>query len=97
MTDKLRQLRPHITIHDVEAYKREILASTVLVKIEVAASILSCSEDTVVRRIKDGRITAYNENARIENGELKVSQGTRLLASELQEYVRSIRINKDLW
>jgi hypothetical protein len=97
LTDKKRQFHPHITVHDVDAYKREILATTVLVKIEVAASILSCSEDTVIRRIKDGRITAYNESARIENGELKVSQGTRILASELQDYVRSIRIEKNLW
>jgi len=53
--------------------------------------------DTVQRRIRDGRLTAHNEHARVENGEMRISQGTRILASELQEYVRSMRIAKESW
>lgn len=94
---KSNRIAPHITFSDIETYKREILSSTVLIKIPDAAAILSVSEDTVIRRIKDGRLTAHNEHAAIVDGSMRVSQGTRILAADLQAYVRSIRIDKSLW
>lgn len=78
-----------ITRQDVLAYKREILEQTVLVAPAEAATMLSCSERTVHRMVRDGEVHAYGRN--------KGSRGLRLLASELREYVRSIKIDKDFW
>lgn len=78
-----------ITRKDVTAYKLEFLEQTVLVAPAEAASILACSERTVHRLVRDGEVHAY--------GRSKGSRGLRLLASELREYVRSIKIEKDAW
>lgn len=78
-----------VTRQDVTAYKLEFLAATVLVAPAEAASILACSERTVHRLVRDGEVHAY--------GRSKGSRGLRLLASELREYVKSIKIEKDTW
>jgi excisionase family DNA binding protein len=78
-----------ITRADVVQYKRELLDQTILVAPAEAAQILACSERTVHRLVRDGEVHAY--------GRSKGSRGLRLLASELREYVRSIKINKEEW
>ena len=78
-----------ITRSDVVAYKREILEQTVLVAPREAAQMLSCSERTVYRLVCEGEVHGYGRNVG--------SKGLRLLASELREYVRSIKIDRDVW
>ena len=51
--------------------------------------ILSCSEKTVHRLVREGEVHAYGRN--------KGSRGLRILASELRDYVDSIKIDKDKW
>lgn len=81
--------RERISRYDVMAYKREILDQTVLVAPAEAASILACSERTVHRLVREGEIHAYCRT--------RGSRGLRLLASELREYVASIKIDKERW
>lgn len=78
-----------ITKQDVLNYKREILEMTVLVAPAEAAMILACSERTVHRLVRDGEVHAYGRSIG--------SRGLRLLASELRDYVSSIKIDKDVW
>lgn len=78
-----------ITRSDVVAYKREILEQTVLVAPREAAQMLSCSERTVYRLVCEGEIHAYCRT--------RGSRGLRILASELREYVASIKIDKERW
>ena len=78
-----------ITRSDVVAYKREILEQTVLVAPREAAQMLSCSERTVYRLVREGEIHAYCRT--------RGSRGLRILASELREYVASIKIDKEMW
>lgn len=78
-----------ITRRDIEAYKREVLEQSVLLTPLDAATMLSCSTRKVYQLVQDGQLSGYNQNHR--------SKGLRLLASELKEYVRSIRIDKDKW
>ena len=78
-----------ITRSDVIAYKREILEQTVLVAPREAAQMLSCSERTVYRLVREGEIHAYCRT--------RGSRGLRILASELREYVASIKIDKERW
>jgi len=78
-----------ITHRDVAEYKREVLENSVLVAPPVVADILSCSERTVHRLVQDGDLHAYNRNVS--------GRGLRILARELQEYVQSIKIDKDFW
>lgn len=82
-------MNERITRHDVLAYKQEFLDHTVLVAPAEAAQILACSERTVHRMVREGVVHAY--------GRTQGSRGLRLLASELREYVRSIKIDKDVW
>ena len=77
-----------ITQSDVVAYKREIMDQTVLVAAPEAASILSCSERTIFRMVREGDIHAYGQRG---------MKGIRFLASELREYVASIKIDRDDW
>ena len=78
-----------ITRSDVVAYKREILEQTVLVAPREAAQMLSCSERTVYRLVREGEVHGYGRNVG--------GRGLRLLASELREYVRSIKVDPDVW
>ena len=72
-----------ITKQDIAAYKREILESTVLVRLDEAATILGVHPRTVQRRADEGLITPYvDKNNR---------QSLRFLASDLQRYVREMR------
>lgn len=80
--------KQYITRNEVEAYKREILEATVLVRIEVAAKIMDCSTDKIGRLIKDGRLRCYNES---------MNRGLRVKASELKQYVKSIQIDPQDW
>ena len=80
--------KERISRHDLLAYKREILDQTVLVAPPEAAMMLACSERKVYTLVKNGDIHAYGKRGR---------SGLRLLASELREYVASIRIDKDAW
>lgn len=74
-----------ITRQEIDAYKREILEETVLVTIKDAAHMMQVSESTVRRRIDEGRLPVYGAKGREANG-------LRILASELREYVKSIRL-----
>jgi len=78
-----------ITKQDVLNFKREILEKTVLVAPSEAAIMLACSERTVHRLVRAGEVHAYGRN--------EGSRGLRLLASELRDYVSSIKIDKDFW
>lgn len=78
-----------ITQLDILSYKREILEKTVLVAPREAAAMLSCSERTVHNLVREGEIHAYSKR--------KGAKGLRFLASELREYVDSIKIDKDRW
>ena len=80
-------MNERITRSDITTYKREILEQTVLVAPREAAKMLSCSERTVHRLVREGAVHGYGRNVG--------SKGLRLLASELREYVRSIRIELD--
>jgi hypothetical protein len=72
-----------ITRADVSNYKREILESSVLVTVEVAAEILSKSTKSVHRYLQEGRLTAYDPSGRVTNG-------VRIRAAELRDYVKNI-------
>jgi hypothetical protein len=78
-----------ITRLEVELYKREILEQSVLVSPQEARMILACSETKVYRLVQTGRLKGYSENRK--------SKGLRLLASELRDYVRSIKVDSDEW
>lgn len=82
-------MRERISRQEVMAYKREILEQSVLVAPAEAAMILACSERTVHRLVREGEMHGY--------GRSPGSRGLRLLASELREYVSSIKIDKDAW
>jgi excisionase family DNA binding protein len=75
--------KERITRQDIEGYKREILESTVLVRLDEVASILAVHPRTVQRRVDEGHITPY-----VDRGNRK---HVRFLASELQRYVREMR------
>lgn len=78
MTTKVR-----ITAAEIDAYKREILETTVLVRIDEAAVMLAVHPRTVRRLVDERRIAPYNDGQR--------RNGIRFLASELQAYVREMR------
>ena len=82
-------MNERITRSDITTYKREILEQTVLVAPSEAAMILSCSERTVHRLVREGEVHGYGRNVG--------GRGLRLLASELREYVRSIKVDPDVW
>lgn len=73
----------NITRAEITAYKREVLESSVLVRMSEAAEILAIDQRTLRRRVEEGRITPYNDNP--------TSKGLRFLASELQQYVQDMR------
>jgi len=74
-----------ITRAEINAYKREILETSVLVRVDEAAAILAVSRQTVMRRVEEGKLTPYNDNV--------TSKGVRFLASELRQYVKQMRID----
>jgi len=76
-----------ITRIEIEAYKREILETSVLVNLETAAVMLAVTPRTVRNRVAEGRLTPYNDNL--------TCKGMRFLASELQAYVREMRRDID--
>ena len=81
--------REKITRLEVEAYKREVLEQSVLVSPQEVSRILSCSDKTVYRLVRSGKLTGYGDN--------RGSKGLRILAAELCEYVKSIKIDADEW
>ena len=78
-------VKERITRQEIDSYKREVLESSVLVRLDEAAAILAVSRTTIVRRINEGALTPYNDNSN--------RKGLRFLASELQRYVREMRQN----
>jgi excisionase family DNA binding protein len=78
-----------ITRGEIDKYKHGVMVASVLVTPDDAARILSCSPRKVYELVKTGRLSGYSENIR--------AKGLRILASELQAYVRSIRVDKDKW
>ena len=85
-------IKERITRQDIDAYKREILEQTVVVTMQAAAQMLACSTSTVRSLVREGRIGQYTRH---DHG--RPCAGTRILASELREYVRSIRVTGDRW
>lgn len=81
-------VRERITRQDVAQYKQEILEQTVMVNFREAAQILSCSVSTVRTLVRSGEFAKYNRH-----GANTRCNGDRLLASELRNYVNSIRVN----
>lgn len=76
-------VKERITRQEIDAYKREMLEQSVLVRLDEAAAILAVSRSTVVNRVNEGRLTPYNDNGN--------RKGLRFLASELKRYVREMR------
>lgn len=83
------ELKERITYSEVEAYKREIMEKSVLVTPATAARILDRTERTVHNLIRDGKLHGYTENKR--------AKGLRLLASELRDYVESLKVKHKEW
>lgn len=82
--------RERITRGDIDAYKREVLEQSVLVPAREARVVLGgCSPRKLYQIMEDGHISGYNQSPR--------SKGLCFLASELRDYVRSIKIDKDTW
>ena len=77
-------MNERITRKEIDAYKREVLESSVLVRLDEASAILAVSSTTVMRRVDEGRLVPYNDNS--------TRKGVRFLASELQRYVREMRV-----
>jgi len=78
-------IKERITRSEIDAYKREVLEQSVLVRLDEAAAILAVHPRTVLRRVETGAITPYNDNTTRKN--------VRFLASELQRYVKEMRQN----
>jgi excisionase family DNA binding protein len=76
-------VKERITRKEIDAYKREILETCTLIRLDEAATMLAVSHTTVLRRVEEGRLAAYSDNS--------TSKGVRFLASELQRYVREMR------
>ncbi len=74
-----------ISRNEIDSYKRDILEHSVLIRVEEVAVMLAVKPCTVKRIIEEGKITAYDRTGRM-------TSGVRVLASELKEYVRSIRL-----
>jgi len=85
-------MKERITRAEVAAYKREILDKTVLVTPETAAEILSVSPRTVRRYLQEGILPAYHPRRSETRHQRGLPRGTRILASDLREFVRSIRL-----
>lgn len=75
-----------ITRRDIDAYKREILEQTVLVRLDETAEILAVSVSTVIRRAEEGVLIPYNDGQNKGN-----NKGLRFLASDLRDYVRQMK------
>ena len=74
-----------ITRQEIDAYKREVLEQSVLVRLDEAAAILAIHPRTLQRRVEEGRIQTYNDN--------HTKKGMRFLASELRVYVSEMKID----
>lgn len=79
-------VKERITRQDIEAYKREVLEQSVLVRLDEAAAIMAVSRSTLIRRVEEGALTPYNDTG--ERGRM------RFLASELKRYVREMQGNR---
>jgi len=69
-------------------YRRKIFEEVQLVTIKKAADILSCSPETVIDLIYDGKIHLYCQFG-------PTTKGRRVLLSELREFIKSKRIDVD--
>jgi hypothetical protein len=85
----MAKLNQRITHSELEAFKRDVLEKSVLVAPAEAARILSCSERKVYDLVRGGDLHGYNKK--------RGTAGLRLLARELQDYVQSIKIDKNAW
>lgn len=72
-----------LTRSDIDQYKREILETSVLIRLDEAATILAVHPRTVQRRVDEGKLVPYNDN--------NSQKGIRFLASELKRYVAEMR------
>jgi len=68
---------------NARSFRQEILAEIELVTPAEAAQILNCSERDVMNLICEGKLHGYCRKRK--------TRGIRLLASELKEYVQSIK------
>jgi predicted DNA-binding transcriptional regulator AlpA len=68
----------------IDAYFREVLDQSVLVTMRQASQILSVSESTLRRRVEERMLTPYVDP-------VGGSTPLRFLASELRDYVRTLR------
>ena len=73
-----------ITRVEIDSFKREILESCTLLRLKDAAKVLAVHPTTVLRRIEEGKIAAYGDN--------RSRQHLRILASDLRDYVREMRL-----
>ena len=82
-------MKERITKTDIQNYKKEFLDGSVLISPDVAAEVLSVSERTVHTLVKDGELHGYARR--------RGARGLRILASELRDYINSIKIDHDTW
>ena len=86
---ELTMPRERLTRTEIDSYKREVMEQSVLVTPDDAARILACSPRKIYDMVRAGKLSGYSENIR--------AKGLRLLAADLQHYVRSIKVDKDKW
>lgn len=77
------------TTKQITRFKQELLEQTVLITRYDASKVLDCSVSHITDLIRNGCLHAYCRN--------KGQRGVRLLASEVIEYVRSLKIDKEYW
>ena len=78
-------MKERITRQDIRAFKDSFLKKNMLFKVEDAAEVLAISPRTLHRRIDAGDIIAYNDN--------KTGKGVRVLAADLEEYRKNMKID----
>lgn len=78
-------IKQRITLEEVAAYKRDIMEKSVLVDLSTVAEVLSVTPRTVRSYVRSGKIQAYSQSPG--------SRGLRVLASDLRDYVKSIRLD----
>jgi len=76
----------------IELYDREVLEQTTLLTLEQVADRINFSKSTVRTLIRTGELSAYSRH-----GTRGSCNGLRVLAADLSEYVRSIRVDRDKW
>lgn len=80
-----------ISVADIDAYKREVLEQSVLLSPREVAKVIGKSPSTVYDLAAAGVLTPHGRIG--DDG--RILKGVRFLASDVREYVRSLRLSPD--